>query len=182
LLPEGGIVDVHLVNGLTVYELDNKPVDQEMARMLASMVSLHVSNQGDDDMFGTTSPKAVGESWAINTDSVKALLKEIKAQGGAQEISGTGTLERLEGNHLFVRSGITVHDVLLPMAGAVAEGGEIGVDYWGRIPLQPTDPTREVSGRMYMAVNGNGTSQDGKKLKIQMIFESVSRYEMRAIK
>jgi hypothetical protein len=181
LLPEGAILDARIAGGRTLYEVDNKPVDEEVGRMLAAVINLHVSSQGDDDMFGTTSPKAVGESWTVNADSTKSLLKEMKSQGGRQEIHGTGSLERIEGNHLFVRSSITVYDVLLPTAGVVPEGGEVGIDYWGRIPLQQSDPTRDVSGRIYMNLNGSATSNDGKKLKIQIIFESASHWEMRAI-
>src|SRR6185436_18054820 len=95
---------------------------------------------GDDEMFGTKTPKAVGESWSLNTDDIKKLLKEMGAPSDTVKISGTGMLERVEGNHVFVRSSVNVNDVMLPIPeNFTAENGNFVTEYFGKIPLKEGD-------------------------------------------
>jgi hypothetical protein len=112
ILPNGTEVVAFIQNHQTVYEVNQSLVDEEVVGALRAVITLHLASVADDDMYGTPTPKKVGESWPVSVDAMKKLLKEIGAQGGTQQITGTGTLEKVENNHAFVRSSVVVRDVL----------------------------------------------------------------------
>jgi hypothetical protein len=182
LLPAGTVVIGSINAGKPVYEVNGKPVAPEIATTLGSVLGMNVSGVDDDQMFGSITARAIGETWSINTESIRALLKEMKAQGGKQQITGRSTLEKLEDNRLVVRSGISVADVVIPIAPQVtSEGGDIQFDYLGFVPLQQEGMRRDVSGAMHLSFYGSTVGNDGKKLKVQVIFQSASSYRMRGI-
>jgi hypothetical protein len=182
ILPNGTEVIASIKNGQTAYEVKQKPVDEEVAKALRSVISLHLASVADDDMFGTPTPKKIGESWPVSVDAMKKLLKEMNAQGGRQEITGSGRLENVVDNHVFVRSSINVRDVLLLIAPELTtESGEIETELSGRFPLLQRDRTQESSGRIYLSRVGSGFNADGKKVKLLIVYERTSRYEIRPL-
>jgi len=143
---------------------------------------LHLASVADDDMFGTSTPKKVGESWSISADPMKKLLKEIGAQGGRQEITGSGTLEKVENNHIFVRSSINVRDVLLPIKPELTtESGEMETQLWGRFPILQNDITEESNGTIHVLRVGSGFNAEGKKVIVHVVYKRTSRFEIRPI-
>ena len=182
ILPNGTQVIALIQNGQTVYEVNQKLVDEGVAGALRSVITLHLASVADDDMYGTPTPKRIGESWPVSVAAMKKLLKEIGAQGGRQEITGSGTLEKVENNHIFVRSSINARDVLLPIEPELTtESGEIETELWGRFPLQQRDLTEESNGRIYMSRVGSVLTADGKKAKVHVVYERTSRYEIRPL-
>lgn len=182
VVPNGTEVIATIQNGQTGYLINNQPVSAELARDLRLVISLHLASVADDELFGTPTPKRIGESWGVGVNAMKKLLKEMNAKGGRQEITGTGTLEKVEGNHAFVRSSINVRDVLLPIAPELTtEAGEIESELSGRFPLRPRDLTVQASGRVYLSRAASGVDRDGKKVKLHVVYESKSRYEIRPL-
>ncbi len=182
ILPNGTQVIASIQNGQTVYEVNQKLVDEAVAGALRSVITLHLASVADDDMYGTSTPKKIGESWPISVDAMKKLLKEIGSQGGRQEITGSGTLEKVENNHIFVRSSINVRDVLLPITPElITESGEIETELSGRFPLRQQDMTEESNGIIHMSRVGSGLTADGKKAKVHVVYERKSRYEIRPL-
>jgi hypothetical protein len=180
ILPNGTEVTAAIENGETVYQVNQKPLTPEVTKALRSVISLHISSVADDDMFGTATPKRVGESWMISVEAMKKLLKEINVQGGRQEITGSGTLERVAANHAFVRSSIHVRDVLLPIVPELKpESGEIELELSGRFPVKHGDMTVESQSTIHMSRVGSGVSPDGKKVILHVTYERKSRYEIR---
>lgn len=182
ILPAGTEVIASIQNRQTVYEVSGKPVDAVVTKALRSVISLHLASVSDDDTFGTPTPKKIGGRWPVAIDAMKKLLKEMNAQGGSQEITGSGILEKVEGNHLFIKSSINVRDVLLPIApGITTESGEIESELAGRYPLLQRDQTVESSGRIHISLLGSVVNAEGKKVKLHVVFESRSRYEIRPL-
>jgi len=182
ILPSGTEVLASIQNGQTVYEVKQKLVDEEVAGVLRSVISLHVASVADDDMYGTPTPKEVGESWPVSVDAMKKLLKEIGAQGGTQQITGTGTLEKVENNHAFVRSSVNVSDVLLPIRPELTtESGEIKTELWGRFPLLVNDITEDSNGTLRMSSFASGVNADGKKVIVHVLYERRYRYAISPI-
>ena len=182
ILPNGTEVIALIQNGQTVYEVNQKLVNEEIAGYFRAVIGLHLASVADDDMYGTSTPKKVGESWTIGVDAMKKLLKEIGAQGGKQEITGTGILEKVENNHAFVRSSVNVKDVLLPIRpDLTTESGEIQTELWGRFPLLVDDITTESNGTIRMSRFASGLTPDGKKAIMHVVYERASRFEIRPI-
>ena len=53
------------------YTVEGTPVGEEVRDALETLFSGTVSDTGDDDIFGTAEPRAVGESWSINVEKMK---------------------------------------------------------------------------------------------------------------
>ncbi len=182
ILPSGTEVIASIQNGQTVYEVNQKLVDEEIAGALRSAISLHLASVADDDMYGTLAAKKVGESWTVSVDANKKLLKEIGAQGGTQQITGTGMLEKVENNHAFVRSSVNARDVLLPIRPELTtESGEIETKLWGRFPLLVNDITKESNSTIRMSRFASGVNPDGKKIIVHVLYERLNRYAISPI-
>lgn len=141
-----------------------------------------MSSVGDDDMYGTSTPRKIGENWSVSVDAMKKLLKEIGAQGGSQEITGTGLLEKVENDHTFVRSSVNVKDVLLPVRPELTtESGEIQTELWGRFPVLQDDITKESNGTIRVSRFASGVDAQGNKAFLHVVYERLDRYEIRPI-
>jgi hypothetical protein len=182
ILPNGTEVVAFIQNGQTVYEVNQKPVDEEVAGALRAVITLHLATVADDDMYGTPTPMKIGESWQVNVDAMKKLLKEIGSQGGRQEITGTGALERVENNHAFVRSSVNVKDVLLPIRPELTtESGEIQTELWGRFPILQDDITEESNGSIRVSRFASGVDAEGKKAVVHVLYVRLDRYTISPI-
>jgi len=182
LVPERTVLVASIVDGRTVYEIDGRPVDEQTATSLRSVISLHTVSVADDGLFGTTSPRAVGESWPISTDAIKGLIKEIGVAAEPRLVNGSGRLEKVENNHIVVSGKMHVQDVLLVIAPQIPPGnGEIRVEYLGRIPVSKSDLSRAVEGTIYMLRVGTGANENGQQVRVEVIYENKSKYEIRPV-
>jgi hypothetical protein len=180
LLPEGTVVVASRAGEKTVFHTNEKLLDEQTTTWLGSLILLRTGDVGDDGMFGTKTPKAVGESWSISIDEVKKLLKEMGAPSETVRISGTGTLEKVGGNHLFIRGSVDVNDVMLPMPeNFTAENGSFVTDYYGRLPLTEADPSRGVSSRLHLVAKGIRKGDPG-PIRVEFVMDGESKYEIRS--
>lgn len=184
VLPEGTVVLASIENGKTTYRAKGKPLDEEITSALGSVISLHISEVGDDDMYGTSARKNVGESWPVRMEATGRVLKEIGVENSDPKIQGTTTLEKVEKNRLFVRGTIDVRNVLLPMAtGITTEAGEIDLELAGAFPLLRSDLNRDVSQRIHMSSTGTtAPGEDGKRATVRVIYESRTSFEIRPLR
>jgi hypothetical protein len=177
LLPEGSVVVASKDKDRTVFHVNEKPVDEQTTTWLLSLIALHTAGVGDDGMFGTTTPRAVGESWSISIDEIKKLLKEMGASGSG-EIAGSGTLEKAEANHIFVRGRVGVKNVLLALGEKFTpQDGNIEAHYFGRVPLSGSDTSRGVVGDFHLTATGIRTEEAG-FIKVEYVMDSRSQYEI----
>jgi len=182
ILPAGTEVVALVRNGETVYEVNGRPVGGETAAALSTVITLHLASVGDDDMFGTPIPQRAGASWTTNADNMKKLLAEMGSKGGRPEITGKGTLEKVENNYLFVRGSITVKAVPLQVRpGLTAENGEIQNELWGKYPIRPNDTSRESNGRIRISSFSSGVNAEGTKVMVHVVVEYFSRFEISPI-
>ena len=180
LLPEGSVVVASRDKDRTVFHVNEKPVDEQTTAWLLSLIALHTAGVGDDGMFGTKTPKAVGESWPISIDEIKKLLREMGASGSG-EISGSGTLEKAEADHIFVRGRVSVKNVLLALGEKFTpEGGIVEAHYFGRVPLSESDTSRGVVGGFHLAAKGIRTEEAG-SIRVEYVMDSLSQYEIRPL-
>jgi hypothetical protein len=179
LLAPGTVVVVAKSNDKTIYFVNDKVADEQTTAQLRSLIGLRNAAVGDDQMFGTTVRRAVGESWQVNATEIRILLKEMGALDDRGEISGTSTLERADRDHLFVRSSVNMRHVKLPLTGNFTpESGHVRVEYLGRVPRSAADRSRSVTGSIHVAVAGTAASASG-TIKLQVVSDSYSRYEIR---
>lgn len=94
IFKRGDVVIAKAANGKCTYTVKGAEVSAEAAQALDSLFSLHSSDKGEDDIFGTDTPKRVGERWPIKAkDAMSGLFDSgstfhpKKMQGECQLLS-----------------------------------------------------------------------------------------------
>ena len=179
LLPAGTTVLVSIENGETVYHVDGKLLADPITAHLKSVIDLHVAGVDDDELIGTTIPKAVGESWNINAVAVTKLMEELGARLDHARISGESSLENADATHISIRSSFRVTNAPMPLPGLTTESGDFETEILERVPLKSTDLSGNGTHRILIRMIGKGPSAaNGAEIKFTMQVESGERYEV----
>jgi hypothetical protein len=85
----GAVVTASFENGREVFTKDGKPVTPQQAGILRTLITLNPYGHTEDQVFGTTAPKKVGDVWPINAaleaqDLVGEMPKAPSYSGKAQ--------------------------------------------------------------------------------------------------
>jgi hypothetical protein len=88
------VVSVRLASGAKLWELGGKPVPAEVKEALAYVSGVGADEDAsDDDIFGTSRRRSVGESWPVNTEpAARDLGRLLGVSIAARQISGQVTL------------------------------------------------------------------------------------------
>jgi hypothetical protein len=70
----GTVITASLENGQVVFTKDGKPVTQEQAGILGTLIVLGPGKHSEDEVFGTNLPRKMGDAWAINGELAAADL------------------------------------------------------------------------------------------------------------
>jgi hypothetical protein len=180
LLPAGSAVLVFLQGGRAIYQIGGKEAEAGVAKALSSVISVPVSPTGDDDLFGSRVRRKVGESWGVNVDDAMALLKEIGVEGRREDVTGSTTLEKVEGNRLFLRGSLRIANVLLPLPiGFKPERGELRAEFSGRFPVENSAERVDQTQRIVFDVTGRREPDaDNPELRINLFFDGGSTYQI----
>ncbi|MBI4657895.1 MAG: hypothetical protein HY735_03440 [Verrucomicrobia bacterium] len=95
LLPPKTVVMVSSEAGRAKHLVDGKSPDSEVARTLALTIDFSGSEPSDDEIFGTNTPKKIGESWDIHTEPMVLLFRRQNLNISAADIQGRTTLEQI---------------------------------------------------------------------------------------
>lgn len=81
----------------TTFIIDGKPADKSLAPLLNQFFHLTPSDEvTPDDVFGSTTPRRVGDSWPINPDRMAASFLDTQYEVDPKNISGTVHLASVE--------------------------------------------------------------------------------------
>lgn len=95
--PKGTVVVTVRENGHRVFRVAGQPVDKQFEELLEAMTEISSSQGGpsSDDIFGTTEPRKVGDSWSVNTAAaVKSLYEDTKILASQEDTHGVVTIEK----------------------------------------------------------------------------------------
>lgn len=95
LLAKGSVVMGALIGGKSVYEQDGTPVGEDAQKALRMVVSLGGGGATDDDIFGTSDRKKVGQRWSIEVERAAEDLKTKGLGVKKEDLTGTATLEKV---------------------------------------------------------------------------------------
>jgi hypothetical protein len=94
LIPTGAFVIASLEGSRIVFTIDDAPVDPMTAKALGMALSSSGGGPTDDEVFGTSEKKKVGDSWPINGDLIaKSLFERHNISTSKEDIHGAATLE-----------------------------------------------------------------------------------------
>ncbi|HTL18289.1 MAG TPA: hypothetical protein VL793_13720 [Patescibacteria group bacterium] len=169
LFKKGDVIVATAVNRKKSYTLNNAEVGREASSALEIVLSIHTSDLDDDDVFGTSTPRKVGETWPINSD---AAVKDLNSSGAPFQIKQLKGQSRLRGIKTFggrqcLDIGGTVTSTELdlpPRPGLKLTEGLIEVAYDGLFPVggQRLKETESIKARVTMEMetpNGTATNQ-----------------------
>lgn len=95
LVPAGTVVVASLKDKEPVYEIDGRQASPEAQRALSQVYSLGKGGPTDDQIFGATERKKIGDRWAMNSELA---AKDAAASGldvKQEDIKGAVTLEKI---------------------------------------------------------------------------------------
>ncbi|MBA3939076.1 MAG: hypothetical protein H0X38_16640 [Planctomycetes bacterium] len=97
LLPKGTVITADSSGGKTVFSINGAAAAPELAQALE--VVIHMSNpknRNDDQIFGSTTRRAVGDSWPVDgAAAVADLVREGKLQVDPADFTGKTTVVEL---------------------------------------------------------------------------------------
>ena len=163
LLPAGSVVLEQRSGVSQIFDVDGSAALSDMAEAL-SLVLSETSLENDDELFGSSRRRKVGERWSVNPAGVAALFSRPK--GGrsmaitARDVTGTVRLERVApcgaATCMTVEASGTVS---LPAASLSpqsmqVEASSIDYTFTGLFPLDPARPRLQEAARITIRFRG----------------------------
>lgn len=145
VVPPGGVLRVTRVAGIAgegAIELVGEALGQETTELLDMVISTTYSPRGDDGIFGSATPRRVGESWAIDRAAAAQDLNKIPSiRVREDQLSGSTTLhavEEIDGVPcLVIQAELTAANIDMPNApeGTTLESAQIQARMGGAFPV-----------------------------------------------
>jgi hypothetical protein len=83
--------------GKTEFMVDGDPALDDISKALGVVISAHTpGSPTDDDIFGTTERKKVGDTWSINTPTAATYLSKAGLGVSADNLKGTVSLDAVK--------------------------------------------------------------------------------------
>lgn len=173
LLPPGTTVVAERVAGKTRY-LVAGVADARIDRLLstAGVASFSDDADNDDVIYGSKTPRKVGESWPINSAAAAASLAAQGVPATPENLTGTTTLVELVeagGSPALRISGSTSVDGITPPAppGLSIQSSNFFAIYSGIFPVNPVERVRQEQMSIQLRVVAVGTNA-GKTATVTM--------------
>src|SRR5262249_39020383 len=93
-VPRGTLVIASVENGDQVFRVNGQPVDPDTATALSLVLWLDPQEKSEDQVFGTSEQKRVGESWAIKAASVADWPLQARTDATGADIKGVVTVSK----------------------------------------------------------------------------------------
>lgn len=145
-----------------VVEIDGKPITNAMAKALALAVEITSGGPTDDEIFGTTERKQVGERWLVN-ETLALRDANAKMAGSGMKVSnlkGMTTLQKVTKDagtdvlHLVSNLGATLSTTgTTPLKSL---GSTMTATFTAALPIDNTKSIREEGGTMAMTMKASG--------------------------
>ncbi len=93
--------------------VDGRPVSEPLRNAVDLVLGLSESNDSEDEVFGSTRPRSVGDRWPLAGDELAQRLEQqlhakvVQAPTGEVELVGVEELESIPVLHLRARVGVT---------------------------------------------------------------------------
>ncbi|HCE42001.1 MAG TPA: hypothetical protein DET40_00440 [Lentisphaeria bacterium] len=160
-IEKGTVIIVLVKDGKVVFEIDGKAVDESLSLTLALVENLYTGGVSDDDIFGSSEKKKIGDSWKLNTEKVPADMARHGISIEAKNIDGSVKLEKLEKSGdmdcLFITAEMTFKDIIpkLP-AGLTVESSAMMNSFSALFPIDTSIPKLDqtLEFKMQMTMTG----------------------------
>ena len=98
VLPAGRkVVAESNTEGETVFTVDGDPALEDISKALGVVISAHTpGTPSDDEIFGTSERKHVGDTWSIHTETTAAYLSKTGLKVSPENLKGTVSLDAVK--------------------------------------------------------------------------------------
>jgi hypothetical protein len=158
LLSEGTVVTAGLRDGKPVFEVGGRPVRPDVADALGLVVLLGDGQATDDDAFGTTHRKKVGDEWPIDAAVAAKIAAKSNVIIAKENIKGAVRLAKVEkvGEtdclHIQAQAVATQFTPPLP-AGVTFDQGTFEARLAGKYPVgasaRPLERSTEITMKVF---------------------------------
>jgi hypothetical protein len=162
VLPAGKkVVAESNAEGETVFTVDGDPALKDISKALGVVISAHTPGApSDDEIFGTSERKHVGDTWSIHTETTAAYLSKAGLKVSPENLKGTVSLDAVKTVGAVKALALTAH--------LSAKGMTMDVPDF--IQLEKSSMTGEFSA--LVPVNPDVQSHLPNKLTMQIVFRA----------
>lgn len=167
VLAPGTLIHGDVVNGKKIFSIKGQPVQRSKREMPSSVTRLdRVSGPSDDQIFGSSKARAIGESWSINNALAAKSLTKAKVTVQAKNLKGKTSfvgLSTIQGQRCVELRGkidINALNVGLPPMFTHRKG-RAEVSLTGHFPVDLTIPVLRLKRSMLMTFHASGHPQPG---------------------
>lgn len=183
LAPKGAVILASLDGRKQVYQIDGMPARADIAKALDLAFTLKHSGVTDDDIFGTSEKKKVGESWSMNSALAKTDLAEssgLKVEDLSGKVTFDGIVHRADGEALKLSAAMVMKALppLPPNFVVDQSTGEVRME--GEFPVDVTVQRPSESMRIKMTIAAHGETPNGDKIRLSVRTEK-TRQEKRML-
>ena len=186
LIPAGKVAQIKMGEKETTVTIERATVAENVRALLAVMYSPHKPGATDDDsVFGSKTPRKVGESWPLDATAAADDLSKSVAKVDAKDISGQVTLAGVEktaaGDALKITSEFKAKNMVppLPAEGFTVNQCDVDVHVDGLFPTDLTKPRTDAMMSMDMTMQL--VSKDG-SISIAMKMHQTQKTSLTPIK
>lgn len=171
ILPAGSVVIVTAVEGAGrgTITLVGGELTEEQNEQLELVMTTHLFEHGDDDVFGSTEPHEIGDSWPVNAEIAAHDLSQIPNMTfAAANISGSTTLAGVEDVDgvpcQIVQAAIVARDFELGdlPPGSVVQRGGIEMRMAAALPVEGSGQRLRSEEAMAMQMVVQIPTEDGR--------------------
>ncbi|MFZ2654951.1 MAG: hypothetical protein WAX69_08530 [Victivallales bacterium] len=188
VVEKGTVITAMVKEGKVVFEIDGKAVDESLSAALSLVESLYTGGASDDEIFGASGKRKIGESWRLKTEKIPADMARHGIKVEEKNIDGSVKLEKLEKSGdvecLLITAEMTLKDIVptLP-AGLTVESSAMMNSFSDLFPLDTSMPTLDqaLEFKMQMTMNGR-PSPDAPAVKIISTNDRKSSHKVMLVK
>lgn len=185
VLPAGTVIDVHrVVDGEGTILIAGAAPSEEAAPALDLVLSDSASSETDDQTFGSTTPRRVGESWDADGARLSSSLRRetnIEATlGGRATLTSAERVDGADCAVVDVRIAGTLTALPDMPAGAIIRNGTIGVTLHGAFPTDATRTPPDTTMGMNMTVDVDFDAE-GQPASLHMVVTNQRHERTRAL-
>lgn len=150
ILDPGDMLTATLAGKETLFRRNGADVSRDTAEILSKCITLSKTEATDDDVYGTSERKKIGDSWPVNAEVMAREFREehpVKKENISGQIMLTGVTEVGGVKCLEIKGENTVTGITLPEVSNVnVQECNSHLTFEGKYPLDTSMPVLESKG------------------------------------
>jgi hypothetical protein len=165
VVPRGAVVVASAERGTQVFRMNGKAVTRDIDDVLSLVISIEAGEASNDDVFGTTRLRRVGESWGVNPASAVKWLRDARLEANEDDIRGfTSAAKRVLAQNedcLVINATLAAEKLSGDVSGWEIQAGHVQVNASGTFPVNTSRHCVEQSQHITIHLLARGKPSIG---------------------